>query len=99
MRLKFSLISTFSVLTRLPTDAEQMANVRFGALMGLKWTDFDCRHGNDEVEYTRRKLTNVRRRALKERCPVEYSMEGLVDRSDIPHHIMEKIQDDKLVKV
>ena len=74
-----------------------MANMRFGALMGVVWKKYDTfknpSTANNEVNLTRKKLTNVRREALKERSASYYSMEPIVDDSYLPKHISNNIVD------
>lgn len=65
--------------------------------MGVIWGKYAAEAANksladDEVYWTRRKLANVRREALRKRSALEYSMEPLLDTSPLPSHILSNMK-------
>nr|CAB3264880.1 phosphatidylinositol 4,5-bisphosphate 3-kinase catalytic subunit gamma isoform [Phallusia mammillata] len=79
------------------TNEERLFNLKLGSLMGVIWGKYDSfastRTDDDEVYLTRRKLTNVRRRALRTRLSSCYSMEPSLEYSTIPSHVAANLTD------
>jgi len=84
---------------RNETEDETLFNAKLESLMGVGWRNYggsaSCQTEDDEVYLTRRKLTNVRRRALRTRNPSTYSMEPLLEHSTIPSHVAANLADDR----
>ena len=71
--------------------------MKLSELMGIGWgnhtmlTKYNPVLDDDEVYLTRRKLTNVRRRAIETRCSLDYAMEAVIDEFTIPQHVAANI--------
>ena len=83
---------------RSESMAEKEFNKKLSALMGVTWGKYGLlaksrSEVEDEIYLTRRKLTNVRRRALNDRCANKYAMEPLVDHTSLPSHVAAQVED------
>uniref|UniRef100_H2YQZ6 phosphatidylinositol 3-kinase n=1 Tax=Ciona savignyi TaxID=51511 RepID=H2YQZ6_CIOSA len=91
----------------LPVESneERLFNLTLGSLMGVIWGKYGStiKHQtdatDDEAYVTRRKLTNVRRRALRARFPSTYSMEPILDHTLLPTHVKSNIQTNNTIAV
>nr|XP_018668461.1 phosphatidylinositol 4,5-bisphosphate 3-kinase catalytic subunit gamma isoform isoform X1 [Ciona intestinalis]XP_026691477.1 phosphatidylinositol 4,5-bisphosphate 3-kinase catalytic subunit gamma isoform isoform X1 [Ciona intestinalis] len=87
------------------SNEERLFNLTLGSLMGVIWGKYGSmvKHNtavtDDEVYVTRRKLTNVRRRALRSRFPSTYSMEPILDHTTPPTHVKANFQEDETITV
>ena len=85
---------------RSESMAETDLNKKLSALMGVTWGKYGLlaksrSEVEDEIYLTRRKLTNVRRRALRNRCDTSYTMEPILDHISLPCHVASQIQNER----
>ncbi|CAK8685467.1 unnamed protein product [Clavelina lepadiformis] len=87
------------------TIEEKENNMKLSELMGIGWgnhtmlTKYNPVLDDDEVYLTRRKLTNVRRRAIETRCSLDYAMEAVIDEFTIPQHVAANIDGKNRINV